>query len=198
MTTRQFSTLSLVLIGGWVSGLLLLGPIGRFRGLTTPAAHAEQAPKNAAGELPALRAEIERLKTIVPDQSHAMRDVDYHFTNLWFAGKAENWPLAEFYWKETLSHVKWAVRIIPVRKDNAGREVKLEEILQAIETTPSMQMGEVIKNQEGEKFEPTYRSLLEGCYLCHKASDKPYLRPRIPEHPATSIVNFDPKATWPP
>jgi hypothetical protein len=145
-----------------------------------------------------LQAEVERLKTIVPDQSHAMRDVDYHFTNLWFAGKAENWPLAEFYWKETLSHIKWAVRIIPVRKDNAGREIKLEDILQSIETTPTMQMGTVIQEQSGQKFELTYRAILEGCYLCHIAADKSYLHPKVPELPATSIVNFDPKATWPP
>jgi hypothetical protein len=126
-----------------------------------------------------------------------MKDVDYHFTNLWFAGNAKNWALADFYWKETMSHVKWAVRIIPVRKDNAGKEIKLEEILQAIEMTPSMHVGEAIKDQSGEKFEQTYRSMMEGCFLCHKASDKLYLRPQIPERPATSIINFDPKATWP-
>jgi hypothetical protein len=198
MTTRQFSTVSFIFVAGCVAGLLLFKPLGSLSGLLTPADNGHQAPKTASPELSTLQAEVERLKTIVPDQSHAMRDVDYHFTNLWFAGKAENWPLAEFYWKETLSHIKWAVRIIPVRKDNAGREVKLEKILQAIETTPTMQMGTVIQEQSSPKFEPTYRAILEGCYLCHTAADKSYLRTRIPELPATSIVNFDPKATWPP
>ncbi|NQV28950.1 MAG: hypothetical protein HQ518_31735 [Rhodopirellula sp.] len=32
---------------------------------------------------------------------------------------------------------------------------------------------------------------------CHKAADKPYLRPRIPEHPATTIITLDPHAAWP-
>ena len=195
MTTRQVSTVSFAFVAGCVSGLLLFGQAGRLSGLLTPAAQAQ--PKSALSDLSIVQADVERLKSIVPDQAHAMKDVDYHFTNLWFAGTAENWLLADFYWKETMSHLKWAVRIIPVRKDNAGREIKLEEILQAIEMTPSMQMGEVIKEQNGGKFEPTYRSLLEGCYLCHKASDKPHLRPRIPEAPATSIMNFDPKANWP-
>jgi Transcriptional regulator PadR-like family len=36
-----------------------------------------------------------------------------------------------------------------------------------------------------------------GCYACHRASDKPYLRPRIPEAPEARIINFDPAATWP-
>jgi hypothetical protein len=58
-------------------------------------------------------------------------------------------------------------------------------------------MGDVIKKQEAEKFETTYRNLIEACYACHKASDKPYLRPRIPDRPAAAMVNFDPAATWP-
>ena len=36
---------------------------------------------------------------------------------------------------------------------------------------------------------------MTGCYSCHKASEKGYLRPRIPEHPATTMINFDPNAT---
>src|SRR5262245_37292683 len=40
--------------------------------------------------------DVERLKTLVPSQSHSMMDVGYHWTNLWFAGKKKNWPLAEF------------------------------------------------------------------------------------------------------
>jgi hypothetical protein len=186
-----------VAFGGFVFGAVSSIMLLQLAEHLPTAAQANETAPTPPADMATLRAEVERLKTIVPDQSHAMKDVDYHFTNLWFAGNAKNWPLADFYWKETMSHIKWAVRIIPVRKDNAGKEIKLEEILQAIEMTPSMQMGEVIKDENGGKFEPTYRSVLEGCYLCHKASDKPYLRPQIPERPATSIMNFDPKAAWP-
>jgi len=54
----------------------------------------------------ALELEVNRLKGLLPDQSHAMKDVAYHFANLWFAGKAANWPLAEFYLGETKSHLE--------------------------------------------------------------------------------------------
>lgn len=33
--------------------------------------------------------------------------------------------------------------------------------------------------------------------LKDKASDKPFLRPKIPETPGDSMINFDPSATWP-
>ena len=191
--TSKVSVIVLGFAAGIVSSILAIQLAGNLPAI----ARANDAAPALSADAATLRADIERLKTIVPDQSHAMKDVDYHFTNLWFAGKSENWPLADFYWKETMSHIKWAVRIIPIRKDNAGREIKLAEILQAIEMTPSMQMGEVIKDQNGGKFESTYRFVLEGCYSCHRAVDKPFLRLQIPERPATSIMNFDPKATWP-
>ena len=172
-------------------------PLSRNGGICPPAVYGQPKPPQPEASLASLQADVERLKKVEPDQSHAMSDVDYHFANLWFAGRAENWPLADFYWKETMAHMKWAARIIPVRKDNAGKEVKLEEILQSIENSPYMQMGEVIKQQDSKKFELTYRYLLEGCYTCHKAADKPYLRPHIPERPASAMINFDPKAAWP-
>jgi hypothetical protein len=160
-------------------------------------AHAQPPAPRESDQLAALQVEVERLKKIVPDQAHAMQDVDYHFTNLWFAANQGHWPLAQFYFNETRSHLRWAVRIIPARKDNQGQEVKLEDILQAIENTPLKELEDAIKSQDREKFVAAYEFTLTSCYSCHKTSDKPFLRPRIPEHPATSIINFDPKASWP-
>ena len=68
----------------------------------------------------ALELEVNRLKGLLPDQSHAMKDVAYHFANLWFAGEKKNWPLADFYWSETRSHLRWAVRIIPGAQESRG------------------------------------------------------------------------------
>jgi hypothetical protein len=151
----------------------------------------------AVSELNSLRAEVAALKDLLPDQSHAMSDVGYHFTNLWFAVQGQNWPLAEFYSNETKSHLHWAVRIKPIRKDNANRDVNLPAILQAMENGPLKQLGDAIAAKNPEKFVAAYRFTLENCYACHKASDKPYLRPQIPRLPQASIINVDPKADWP-
>jgi hypothetical protein len=182
-----------------VSGFFLAGTLATFC-FTAPQPQAiAQAPKSDPkdSETERIRKDVAILKDKAPDQAHAMMDVEYHFANLWFAGKAENWPLAEFYWKEAVSHMKWAVRIIPVRKDNAGKEIKLEAILESILQSPWMQVGKTIEQQDVAEFEKAYKFTLGGCYNCHKASDKPYLRPQIPERPASSMINFDPKATWP-
>lgn len=141
--------------------------------------------------------EIETIKGKLPDQAHAMQDVGYHFSNLWFAGQRQAWELANFYWLETRSHLHWAVRIIPVRKDNAGVEIKLADILEAMENGPLKDLSEAIAAKDPVAFERTYRSTLENCYACHKASDKPFIRLQVPTAPEATIISFDPNAAWP-
>jgi hypothetical protein len=126
-----------------------------------------------------------------------MADVGDHFTNLWFAGRAENWPLADFYLAETRSHLRWAVRRIPIRKDNQGKDVNLGNILEAFENTQLAQLKQGIERKDRSGFEAAYKESLTVCYSCHKASDKPYLRPQLPTEPETRIINFDPGGDWP-
>jgi hypothetical protein len=126
-----------------------------------------------------------------------MADVGDHFTNLWFAGGAENWPLAEFYLNETKSHLRWAVRAKPIRKDDQGHDINLGSILEAFENSQLTQLKQAIDGKDRPAFERVYRESLTVCYSCHTASDKPYLRPQVPTQPETRIINFDPKAKWP-
>jgi hypothetical protein len=170
---------------------LLLAPIGSI----TREAPIARATEEGA-EIAKLKAEIDELKGRLPSQSHAMMDVDYHFANLWFAGQSKNWPLALFYLNETRSHLRWAVRIIPVRRVPGG-EIDLRGLLEAIDSAGLTPIGTAIAETDSVQFTGAYRRTLEACYTCHKASDKPYLRPRIPERPASRIINFDPAATWP-
>jgi hypothetical protein len=155
-----------------------------------PAASAQTPPEDLA-------ARVKALEDLLPSQSHMMADVGDHFANLWFAGKAENWPLADFYLAETRSHLRWAVRRIPIRKDNAGRDINLTSILEAFENGQLTPLKQVIDRKDKAGFERIYQESLTVCYACHKAADKPYLRPQVPAEPASRIMNFDPKAGWP-
>jgi hypothetical protein len=73
----------------------------------------------------------------------------------------------------------------------------LQDILQAVENSPLKQLEESIHAKDREKFVAAYKFTLESCYSCHKAADKPFLRPKVPERAASTIMNFDPEATWP-
>ena len=151
-----------------------------------------RAADGTTNELAALKAEVERLKGLVPDQSHAMKDVGYHFANLWFAAEKKNWPLADFYTSETRAHLRWAVRIIPVRKDPQGREIQLAEILEPIEKTSLKNVLDAVKAKDSERFGKAYTEMMASCYACHMAVGKPYLRLQIPKQPEAPIINFDP------
>src|SRR5262245_15514191 len=94
------------------------------------------AQDKKAPDLDALVAEVALLKGQAVDQAHVMTSVGYHFSNLWFAGQKKNWPLAEFYLSETRSHLRWAVRVKPVRKDAENRDFKLADFLDPLEKGP--------------------------------------------------------------
>lgn len=166
------------------------------------AAHVSAAPPSQAAGAPAaatasVDSQIERLKGMVPDQSHAMADVGYHFANLWFAGDRSNWPLAKFCFDETRSHLRWAVRIIPVRKSPTGQDLDMKSLLDAVDSGYLSELGKAIDASDRTLFVTAYKHALEGCYSCHKSSGKPYLRPQLPSVPAAPILNFDPAARWP-
>ena len=156
-----------------------------------------QVDSHATDEMASMRAEILRLRELVPSQSHAMADVSYQFANLWFAGQQKNWPLATFYFNETRSHILWTIRIRPVRKDDAGKDVDLKAIFDGIDSSSFAALKDAIAQKDSATFAATYKVALESCYACHKASSKPFLRPMIPQTPPQSIINFSADAQWP-
>ena len=177
-------------------GLLLSAVTQWPPGVVEMRAGAEEKPTRAL-EVTNAPSVPSTIGGLLPDQSHAMVDVGYHFANLWFAADKENWPLAKYYLQETRSHLNWAVRLHPVRTTTAGAEVDLKGILQAIDNSFLTEIDSAITNKDAARFKAAYRQTIEGCYACHKACEKSFLRPQIPSAPSVSILNFDPNATWP-
>ena len=136
---------------------------------------------------------MERLKGLVPDQSHAMKDVACYFTNLWFAARQQNWPLTDFYLAETRSHLRWAVRIIPVRKSPQGQELKLADLLDPMDKSVLKELQAAIAAKDSEAFRAKYELTLASCYACYVAAGKPFLRLQIPQQPEAQIIRFAPE-----
>jgi hypothetical protein len=156
------------------------------------AAQSQQAPAagtTAPSEIAALRDEVERLKGIAQGQSLAMMQAAYNFNNLWFAARAENWPLAQFYFGDARGRLRLALRITPVRKISSG-DLELAPFLDSLEKGQLMTLGEAIAAKNVAQFENAYRATLAGCYACHTASEKPYLRLQVPTAPAEPMIQF--------
>ncbi len=139
-----------------------------------------------AAQIAGLKAEIEQLRGQVPSQSHAMTDVDYQFSNLWFAARAQNWQLAAFYLNETRSHIDWTVRLRPVRKLSSGQDLDLRPMALAIEQSGLAEIRTALDKHDRKAFKAAYQDSLKQCYSCHLAAEKPFLRPGIPASPATT------------
>jgi hypothetical protein len=163
--------------------------------LTAGCRGASTDPASAGAALSA--ADLTRLKAVVPSQSHAMADVGFHWTNLWFAGQQKNWPLAQFYFDEARQHIQWTIQIRPIRKDLEGRDVDLPAIFQAVDASTFAAVKIAIERKDSAQFETAYKGALDGCYSCHKSSGKPYLHPIVPTAPAQTIIDFRPDAVTP-
>ena len=182
---------ALVLCGAIAGGFF----VARWKPSTVAAAPQDAA--KPAPDLTAMQAEIDHLKEVVPSQSHAMTDVGFQFANLWFAGQKRNWPLADFYLNEARQHIQWTIRIRPMRKDADGNPVNLKGLFAGIDNSAIADLREAINQKDGAKFVVGYKETLAGCYGCHKASGKPFLKPQIPKVPPQPLLNYDPGATWP-
>ena len=162
--------------------------------LSTIGNASAQGKKAPPPDIAELKAEVEALRRLVPSQSHAMADVDYHFSSLWFAAQNANWPLANFYLNETKSHLNWAVRIRPVRKLSSGEMLDLRSMLENVETSSLAQLKTAIDKKDPKAFDAAYRQTMAECYACHKLAEKPFLRPRIPEAPGSRMIDMKPGA----
>src|SRR6267378_3728174 len=130
---------SVLLATGFGAGLLFSGAFELMFESTMLQAHAQ--PQADVREPRHPQIETNSSEGQLPDQSHAMTDVGYHFANLWFAADKQNWPLAKYYLQGTRSHLSWAVRIHPVRKTSTGTEVDLNGIMEAVDNSFLAEVG---------------------------------------------------------
>ena len=169
-----------------ITGFALLGGPAMRGALAQAPAAAPQA------DVAELKAELDALRSMLPSQSHSMVDVEFQYANLWFAGKAQNWPLATFYLNETRSHLNWTVRLRPVRKLSNGGDLDLRPILKGVEDGGIAGIKAALDKHDEPGFETAYKGMLNQCIACHEAAEKPFLRPQVPTTPPSALIDMKP------
>jgi hypothetical protein len=189
----MLKNLIVFIVGALIGGLVV------WKAPAMGQASAKDQPKADAGkiDLVALNNDVAHLKDIIPSNSHLMADVGFHYNNLWFAGQKKNWPLAQFYFDETRSHIRWLIRKSPTVKTKEGEVVNLQGIFDGIDTSSLAMLKKSIEDKNLEQFTANYKLMLESCYACHKSVGRPYLRPMIPTVQPQSVINYSPDASWP-
>jgi hypothetical protein len=70
-----------------------------------------------------------------------------------------------------------------------GQQIDLRPILKGIENSTLADLRMTVEKQDAAAFEPAYRRMLDACYSCHQAAQKPFLRPQLPDRPASVIID---------
>jgi len=80
--------------------------------------------------------ELAALRQLIPTNSTIMMDVQWHWTNLWWAARKRNWPLAQYYFTESRGHIQQLVRKNPTLRNQVdGTDVDLKGIFDGIDTS---------------------------------------------------------------
>jgi len=66
----------------------------------------------------------------------------------------------------------------------------MQPYLEAFEEPYLAALGAIIADKDSQEFAAAYEGVLNACYSCHVASEKPFLRLSRPERPAEVLINF--------
>ena len=181
---------ALLFIGGLAVGLSIHGPLG-------PAARGTR-PRRSIADYRGSAPEIATLRQLVPTNSTIMMDVQWHWTNLWWAGKRRNWPLAQCYFNEGRSHIQQLVRKNPtIRNAQDGTDVELQGIFDGIDTSSLAMVKSSIERRTARSSRRTTRSCSRAATRATRASaGRTSVRSFRPAQ-VQAMVNMDPNATWP-
>jgi hypothetical protein len=185
--------------GNWPRSVLLLIVGGLLGGTLSAWEHSNaMAQQNNPQPTPsALEADVAHLKDVRPPDSHPMVEVAMFAANLWFAADKKNWPLANYYFGEMRGRMGWEVRLNPGPKGADRKPLDMKSIFDGIDQGSLTKVKQAIAMKDSTQFAVEYKHMLEDRYSCHKAANRPYLRPMVPISGAQPIVNLDPAASWP-
>ena len=97
--------------------------------------------------------EVATLRQLIPTNSTIMMDVQWHWTNLWWAGKKRNWPLAQYYFNESRGHIQQLVRKNPtIRNQVDNTDVEMQGIFDGIDTSSLAMVKDAIAKKDGSRI----------------------------------------------
>lgn len=127
--------------------------------------------------------EIKLADTYKPGFGDFMSSIQAHHLKLWFAGKNENWKLADFEVHELMEAVE------DIQKYQAGRK---ESEMIGIIIPPLDSISKAIQQRNSVLFESSYTLLTNTCNQCHSEVDFEFNVVKIPDSSPFSNQEFKP------
>jgi len=108
---------------------------------------------------------------------------------LWYAGQAQNWPLAAYELDETREGFDDVVQYHPTHKDSP---LPLSQVVPKIMDEPLRSLDKAIQGRDPQAFAAAYDALTAGCNQCHQATNFGFNVVRRPVASGYSNQDFNP------
>ena len=119
--------------------------------------------------------------TYKPGFGEFMSSIQVHHAKLWFAGKNQNWELADFEMHE-IAETLDAIKEYQTEREESKKVDMLKPSLDAV--------NDAIQKKDSALFNSSYFLLTNTCNSCHKAVNFGFNVVKVPETPPFSNQSF--------
>lgn len=106
--------------------------------------------------------------TYVPGLGEIMTLNQMRHSKLWFAGQAENWPLAAYELDELREGFDDVVRFHPTQE---GSPLPIKDLVPKMVTQPLHRLDLAIQARDEARFDVAFDELTRACNGCHRAAN---------------------------
>ncbi|HEY8514253.1 MAG TPA: hypothetical protein VIS07_01930 [Candidatus Binatia bacterium] len=120
---------------------------------------------------------IEDIATIQPGLARIMPEIGARTWKLYYAAKAQNWPMAKFQYKEIKGLMELGAFMRPKHEEALNKY--MEENWKALEGP--------LEAQDFDAFAKAFHEAIDMANAYHELKDKPYIRWKLPEVPPPDL-----------
>ena len=120
---------------------------------------------------------LDDMATIQPGLARIMPEIGARTWKLFYAAKAENWPMAKFQYKEIIGLMELGAFMRPKHEEALNQF--LEENWKPLESA--------IEKKDFPAFENAFHAAIDMANAYHELKEKPYIRWKLPDTPPPDL-----------
>ncbi len=124
---------------------------------------------------------VQESNSYKPGFGEFMSNIQIHHAKLWFAGKNENWQLADF----ELSEIRETVTAIQKYETEREESKSVSVLFSALDSVRT-----AVQKQDPKQFVESYKVLTITCNACHQSVKFGFNVVKIPDTPPFSNQDF--------
>jgi hypothetical protein len=126
-------------------------------------------------------------KLYLPGLGEFMLTIQIHHAKLWYAAKAQNWPLADYQLNEMKEVFAEVQDQVPKYKT-----IPVGDMIDAITTGVIADLEKTVADKRFKNFSAAFDKLTAACNDCHKAASRGFIQIRRPTRSSFDNEEFRP------